>query len=91
MNPELRKSLVDYGADAMSTDAFLALWREQGGVMCERLPPAYRRVLDDVIMRVESSRLFSADSCSFSRESLIENLGTWLDKAAARLESSPER
>jgi hypothetical protein len=90
MNPELRKSLVDYGADAMSTDAFLTLWRGQGDALCDRLPPVFRRVLDDVIMRVESSRLFSADSCSFSRESLIETLATWLDKAAARLESSSE-
>jgi hypothetical protein len=87
VNPELRKSLVDYGADAIGTDAFVALWRTQGGALCERLPPAYLRALDDMIMRIESSRLFSGDSCSFSRESLLEAFGTWLEKADARLAS----
>jgi hypothetical protein len=87
LNPELQKSVVDYGADAISTDAFISLWRKQGGALCERLPPTYQRALDDMIMRIESSRLFSGDSCSFSRESLLEAFGTWLEKAEARLAS----
>jgi hypothetical protein len=48
------------------------------------LPPQYRKALDDMLMRVESSRLFSGDSCSFSRESLLEAFGVWLEKAALR-------
>jgi len=88
MTSELQKSLTDYGADATSADAFVALWRTQGGALCERLPPAYLCALDDMVIRIESSRLFSGDSCSFSRESLLEAFATWLEKANARLASS---
>jgi hypothetical protein len=84
MNQELRQSLIEYGADSISTDAFVTLWREQGGALCAELPPAYRKALNDIIMRVESSRLFTGDSCSFSRESLMDALTLWLDKASAR-------
>jgi hypothetical protein len=83
----LRKSLIDYSADTLGTEAFVSLWREQGGVLCEQLPPAYRKALDDMLMRVESSRLFSGDSCSFSRESLMAAFTVWLDKASAKLTS----
>jgi len=69
----------------IGTDAFVALWRDEGGALCEQLPPQYRRALDDILMRIESSRLFSGDSCSFSRESLLEALETWLEKAGMRL------
>ncbi|MFT3735822.1 MAG: hypothetical protein QM776_12485 [Rhodocyclaceae bacterium] len=88
MTPQLRQSLSAYAADTLSTDAFVALWREQGGGLCDQLPPAYRRALDDMLMRIESSRLFSGDSCSFSRESLLEAFTLWLDKAEAKLTSS---
>ncbi len=84
----LRESLSDYCADRLGTDAFLILWCEQGGALCAELPPAYRKALDDIIMRVESSRLFAGDSCSFSRESLMDALTLWLDKAGARLSAS---
>jgi len=84
----LRQSLIHYAADTLSTDAFVGLWREQGGALCEQLPPAYRKALDDMLMRVESSRLFSGDSCSFSRESLLEAFTVWLDKAEAKLASA---
>ncbi|MEC5384285.1 hypothetical protein VVD49_01050 [Uliginosibacterium sp. H3] len=87
IHAELRQSLIDYGKDATSTDAFVALWRKQGGALCEQLPPQYLKALDDVLMRIESSRLFSGDSCSFSRESLTDALALWLDKATARLAS----
>ena len=84
----LRESLSDYCADRLGTDAFVTLWRGQGGALCSKLPPAYLKALDDIIMRVESSRLFAGDSCSFSRESLMDALTLWLDKANARLASS---
>ena len=84
MNSELQQSLADYAVDAISTDAFIALWRKQGEALCSQLPPQYLKALDDMLMRIESSRLFSGDSCSFSRESLTDALALWLDKATAR-------
>lgn len=87
MSPALRSSLAAYCVDALGTDAFLALWRTEAFALCEQLPPPYRRALDDMLMRIESSRLFSGDSCSFSRESLCEALTMWLDKAEAKLQA----
>ena len=80
----LRAALDEYRRDAMTTDKFVALWREQGGQLCTRLPMAYRTALDDLLMRTESSRLFSGDSCSFSRDSLMDAFTLWLDKAELR-------
>ena len=85
MSSELKKFIVDYATDAISTDAFVALWRTQGGALCEQLPPQYRRALDDMLMRVESSRLFSGDSCSFSRNDLLDVFNIWLEKGQQRL------
>jgi hypothetical protein len=82
---ELRQSLIDYGRDVITTDAFVALWRQKGGALCLQLPPQYLKALDDMLMRIESSRLFSGDSCSFSRDTLLAYFAAWLEKAAARL------
>jgi len=35
--------------------------------------------------RLESSALFSEESCSFSQRDLIDSLQMWADKAALRL------
>lgn len=83
---QLRGAVDDYAHDKISTDAFCALWREQGGRLCERLPETYSRALDDALMRIESSRLFAGDSCSFSRESLLHVFGVWLERAESRLQ-----
>ena len=81
----LRESLDAWRRDAVATDAFVRRWQNEAGALSESLPPAFRQVLDDVLMRIESSRLFTADSCSFSRTPLADALQTWLDKASQRL------
>jgi len=35
--------------------------------------------------RLESSALFSEESCSFSQSALLDNLDLWMQKAAAQL------
>ena len=50
------------------------------------LPERYGQVLNDIIDRLESSALFTEESCSFSQGGLLENLQLWLDKARAQLE-----
>ncbi|MFM2054204.1 MAG: hypothetical protein RL456_2241 [Pseudomonadota bacterium] len=45
------------------------------------LPERYTRVLGQLLMQVESSALFTEESCSFSRGDLADALGQWLDKA----------
>ena len=53
--------------------------------LLEALPPRYTTVLYDLLNRLESSALFSDESCSFSQQDLIANLQVWLDKATAQL------
>lgn len=45
------------------------------------LPERYSQVLNDLLDRLESSALFSEESCSFSQSGLLDNLQLWIDKA----------
>ena len=45
------------------------------------LPERYSQVLGQLLMQVESSALFTEESCSFSRGDLSDALGQWLAKA----------
>jgi hypothetical protein len=48
------------------------------------LPPRYAQVLHELLDRLESSALFSEESCSFSQRDLFDSLQMWLDKAQAQ-------
>ena len=45
------------------------------------LPPRYTEVLLGLLDRLESSALFSEESCSFSQKDLLDSLQMWVDKA----------
>jgi len=47
------------------------------------LPPRYRTVLEQLLSSLESSAMFSDESCSFSHADLADNLGQWLQHARA--------
>lgn len=49
------------------------------------LPARYREVLLNLLDRLESSALFSEESCSFSQKDLQDSLQMWVDKARAQL------
>ncbi|WP_019654911.1 hypothetical protein [Variovorax atrisoli] len=51
------------------------------------LPPRYGEVLLGLLDRLESSALFSEESCSFSQKDLLDNLQVWVDKARGQLVS----
>ncbi|KQX86816.1 hypothetical protein [Variovorax sp. Root473] len=51
------------------------------------LPPRYGEVLLNLLDRLESSALFSEESCSFSQKDLLDNLQVWADKARGQLVS----
>ncbi len=77
------------GLDALRSDsstpgAFSAMAREQSELLAT-LPPRYTEVLLGLLDRLESSALFSEESCSFSQRDLLDNLQLWLDKAALQL------
>lgn len=58
----------------------------QADALLEALPPRFTEVLLGLLDRLESSALFSEESCSFSQAGLLDNLGLWLDKARSRLD-----
>jgi MFS family permease len=45
------------------------------------LPERFGEVLSQLLNRLESSALFTEESCSFSRKDLLDSLQLWLDKA----------
>ncbi|RYF83079.1 MAG: hypothetical protein EOO29_04740 [Comamonadaceae bacterium] len=49
------------------------------------LPPRFAEVLLNLLDRLESSALFSEESCSFSQKDLLDSLQLWADKARDRL------
>jgi hypothetical protein len=53
--------------------------------LLEALPAPYTTVLQELSNRLESSALFSEESCSFSQADLLDSLRLWLDKAEGKL------
>jgi hypothetical protein len=51
-------------------------------VFCKdsQLPEKYGTALENVLSRVESSSLFTEESCSFSKKDLANALRVWLEK-----------
>lgn len=52
------------------------------------LPERYGPVLLQLLDRLESSALFTEESCSFSQTDLQAHLHGWLDKARAQLQAN---
>ncbi|MFI8617849.1 hypothetical protein ACIGHN_20330 [Acidovorax sp. NPDC077693] len=69
-------------ASALSTTA-----RAQTDLLAA-LPPRYTEVLHGLLDRLESSALFSEESCSFSQKDLVANLEMWVDKAQGVLDAA---
>jgi len=69
----------------LRSDALVHEVRAQlaSGGLPPALPPRYAEVLDQLLDRLESSALFSEESCSFSQRDLIDALGQWLTRARA--------
>jgi len=80
----LATALDELRAARMAPHAFSELARAQAALL-ETLPPRYAQVLADVLDRLESSALFSEESCSFSQGGLIDSLQTWVDKARGQI------
>ena len=80
----LRQALADLRNGTLSVSAFSATARAQDNLL-HALPPAFGPVWHQLLDRLESSALFSEESCSFSHGELLDSLSLWLDKAALRL------
>lgn len=80
----LQRALHRLVAEQMSAADFSLESRHQQALL-SALPAHYAPVLLDLLDRLESSALFSEESCSFSQKDLLANLQLWLDKARQQL------
>lgn len=61
--------------------ATLSTQARASSALLAALPPRYTEVLHGLLDRLESSALFSEESCSFSQKDLLDNLQMWVEKA----------
>jgi hypothetical protein len=80
----LQAGLSQLRSGALGAHGLSELGRSQEALL-EILGPRYREVLLQLLDRLESSALFSEESCSFSQQGLLDNLQVWLDKAHGQL------
>lgn len=84
----LNTGLAQLRSGALSAHGLSDLARSQHALL-DALGPRYREVLLQLMDRLESSALFSEESCSFSQQGLLDNLQIWLEKASAQLGATP--
>jgi hypothetical protein len=80
----LRTGLTQLRAGTLPVHAFSAQARQLDDLLAA-LPPRYGEVLLGLLDRLESSALFTDESCSFSQRDLFDSVQLWLDKANAQL------
>lgn len=83
----LEQALQQFGQATLSAAALSTQARAQSALL-SALPPRYAEVLLNLLDRLESSALFSEESCSFSQKDLIASLQLWVDKARAVLDAA---
>lgn len=84
---ELAAALQQLRSDALGIPAFSRLAQNQPALQAA-LPARYAEVLQQLLDRLESSALFSEESCSFSQKELLDSLQMWIDKAKIQLEKT---
>ena len=80
----LQQSLDNLRNASIDIHTFSQSARQCPGLLAA-LPPRYGEVLLGLLDRLESSALFSEESCSFSHNDLHDSLQMWLDKAGLQL------
>ena len=83
----LQEALDGLAQSQMTAASFSALAEKQVTLLAA-LPPRYTEVLTQLLTRLESSALFTEESCSFSHKELLGSLQLWLDKARGILAKS---
>ena len=81
---ELGQALAELRANALGVVVFCAQARTHDALLTA-LPPRFGEVWLGLLDRLESSALFSEESCSFSQSALLDNLDMWLQKAVEKL------
>ena len=81
----LRHALATLRSDTTTDRVFITTARSQDALF-KALPPKFEEVWSGLVDRLESSALFSEESCSFSQTDLLDSLAMVLDKAEAALQ-----
>ena len=83
----LQAALQQLRSDSLTVAAFSRLAQSQP-MLVAALPPRYNEVLLQLLDRLESSALFTEESCSFSQKELLDSLQMWLDQAQRQLDKA---
>ena len=84
----LQQALQQAATDTGHATRLSATAREQTQLLAA-LPSRYTEVLLGLLDRLDSSALFSEESCSFSQKDLLDSLQMWVDKARGVLAQQP--
>jgi len=92
MNPQhqldsLHTALQQLRGGTLSAAAFSQLASQQQA-LTDALPGRFNEVLSQLLNGLESSALFTEESCSFSQTELLDSLQLWIDKAGLQLQKS---
>lgn len=79
----LAPTLTTFSSGQLSLNALAQQWRQAAQAHQPALPARYLEVLERVLSQLESSALFTEESCSFSQGDMIAALGDWLQRARA--------
>ncbi|CAH0354387.1 hypothetical protein [Aquabacterium sp. CECT 9606] len=82
LNP-LPATLDAFRQGALPLNALVQQWRAAAEGHEPALPQRYRDVLERILTQLESSALFSEESCSFSQTDIVNALNDWWVKARA--------
>ena len=84
---QLRLGFEQLASQHLAPSALSQQARAATGLL-QALPARYGEVLLNLLDRLESSALFTEESCSFSQKDLLDNLQTWAQKAEDQLNKS---
>ncbi|SDN28964.1 hypothetical protein [Polaromonas sp. JS666] len=83
----LQIALQQLRSGALGVAAFSQAAMQQQS-LAAALPQRFNEVLSQLLNRLESSALFTEESCSFSQQDLLDSLQLWLDKARLQLQKN---
>lgn len=79
----LTPTLAAFSSGQLPLHELASQWRQAAQAHQPALPDRYKEVLERVLSQLESSALFTEESCSFSQGDMVAALGDWLQRAQA--------
>lgn len=79
----LSDTLSAFSSGQLSLTDLAQQWRQAAQSHQPALPARYLEVLERVLSQLESSALFTEESCSFSQSDMVAALADWLARARA--------